>query len=160
MTNPENSLERLFDELPLGARFCYRGKAHQQWVKLEGHGCGLITHWNGVGAKGVPQALCSAAESEQERKTLIVQSAEAEAPLKPARQRPCGEDERMPGADSAGSGLSLDETRLLAALAAVKPAATDPGLHTQYGRRLIERVWVEYERLKRTEQASLAQDGP
>lgn len=78
--------------------------------------------------------------------------------MKPARQYPGGEDERMPRADSAGLGLSLDETRLLAALAAVKPAATDPGPHTQYGRRLIEQVWAEYERLKRTEQASLEQD--
>lgn len=50
-------------------------------------------------------------------------------------------------------GISC-ETRILAALAGVKPPAGSPGGHTAYGRTLIERVWDEYMRLRASEKAS------
>lgn len=55
--------------------------------------------------------------------------------------------------ETAGDGLSIDETRFLAALAGVKPPAGSPGGHTAYGRTLIERVWDEYMRLRTSEKA-------
>jgi len=53
-----------------------------------------------------------------------------------------------------GDGLSIEETRMLAALAAVKPPSGSPGAQTQYGRKLIERVWDEYMRMRSAQNGS------
>lgn len=57
-------------------------------------------------------------------------------------------------------GLTIEETRFLAALAGVKPPKDSPGGRTQYGRSLIERVWTEYERLKASERSALKSTAP
>ncbi len=58
------------------------------------------------------------------------------AVMETAKRALCAE----PSSDeTSGDGLSIDETRFLAALAGVKPAVGSPGGMTAYGRTLIER---------------------
>lgn len=63
--------ERLFRELPLGARFKYKDGG-PIWVVLERHECGLIAKWEGLNGSLTLQAICSAAESDVECASLVV----------------------------------------------------------------------------------------
>jgi hypothetical protein len=64
-----------YDDLPLGTRFQYAGRPdYGVWVKLENGGTGVIAHWEGVdSAVGLLQSICTLCETEEERKTFIVE---------------------------------------------------------------------------------------
>ncbi len=62
-----------YDELPLGARFNYIGHAdYGVWVKLENGRTGVIAKW-GDGEVGWRQSICSLCDTEEERKTFVVE---------------------------------------------------------------------------------------
>ena len=63
--------ERKFFDLPLGTRFRYPGQ-EPIWVIIAHHDCGLIAEWRGIDGPRAMQSICSAAESENDCRALLV----------------------------------------------------------------------------------------
>lgn len=61
----------LFDSLPYGARFTYRGQT-KVFVKLQGGGCGVIAEWR-LQLNWPGQQVLSLADTDAERKTIKVE---------------------------------------------------------------------------------------
>ncbi len=55
-------------------------------------------------------------------------------------------------------GLSIEETRILAAMYLVKPDPASRNPQAAYGRELIERLWSEYLRMREEERLKLRQE--
>lgn len=73
--NKTEPVSRKYDDLPLGARFRYVGHTDRTWVKLENGGTGVIAAW-GDGEVGWRQSICSLCDTEEERKTFVVEVVE------------------------------------------------------------------------------------
>ena len=63
---------RTFDALPLGTRFRYPNEP-QVFVKLQGHGVGLIAKWKGHEADTTTQEVFSFSDKPHELRTLEIE---------------------------------------------------------------------------------------